>query len=78
LSKRRGKGCAPSNARAGRASKTRYILSGLAMDVRVSQPVDPNKTAKAVIPKHLLAGAVCESLWGAEEDLNVSSAIERG
>ena len=48
------------------------------MNVRVSQLVDPNKTAKAVVPKHLFAGAVCESLWGAEGNLNVSSAIERG
>jgi len=55
-----------------------YILSSLAMNVRVSQLVDPNKTAKAVIPKHLFAGAVSESLSGAKEDLNVSSAIERG
>jgi len=55
-----------------------YILSSLAMNVRVSQLVDPNKTAKAVIPKYLFAGAVCESLWGTEGDLNVSSAIERG
>jgi amidase len=35
-----------------------YILSSLVMDVRVSQLVDPNKTAKAVIPKHLFAGAI--------------------
>jgi len=39
-----------------------YILASLAMDVRVSQLVDPNKTAKTVIPKHLFTGAVPEYL----------------
>jgi amidase len=39
-----------------------YILSSLAMDVRVSQLVDPHKTAKAVIPKRLFAGVVAEYL----------------
>ncbi|AEH50233.1 acetamidase/formamidase family protein [Pseudothermotoga thermarum] len=32
-----------------------YMLASLAVDIRISQLVDPNKTAKAVIPKTLLA-----------------------
>lgn len=39
-----------------------YILSSLAMDVRVSQLVDPSKTAKAVIPKRLLPYSVSDCL----------------
>ncbi len=32
-----------------------YMLASLAVDIRISQVVDPNKTAKAIIPKSLLA-----------------------
>ncbi len=32
-----------------------YMLASLAVDIRISQLVDPNKTVKAVIPKRLLA-----------------------
>jgi len=44
--------------RARRSSfESAYMLASLNMDVRVSQLVDPNKTAKAAIPLNLLPGA---------------------
>jgi len=39
-----------------------YILASLAMDVRVSQLVDPNKTAKALIPRRLISRPLAEVL----------------
>lgn len=39
-----------------------YMLASLAVDIGVSQLVDPNKTAKASIPKSILPGPIPEIL----------------
>jgi len=39
-----------------------YLLASLAVDVRVSQLVDPNKTAKAAIPARILGRSIADLL----------------
>ena len=36
------------------------MLTSLAVDIGISQLVDPNKTAKASIPKSILPGPILE------------------
>jgi amidase len=49
------------NAR-GLSKEDAYMLTSLAVDMGVSQLVDPNKTAKASIPKSILPGPISEIL----------------
>ena len=44
----------------GLGKEDAYMLASLAVDIGVSQLVDPNKTAKASIPKSILPGPVSE------------------
>ena len=42
----------------GLSKEEAYMLASLAVDIGISQLVDPNKTAKASIPKSILPGPV--------------------
>ena len=42
----------------GLSKEEAYMLTSLAVDIGVSQLVDPNKTAKASIPKSILPGSI--------------------
>jgi len=42
----------------GLSKEEAYMLTSLAVDIGVSQLVDPNKTAKASIPKSILSGSI--------------------
>ncbi|MFC2078515.1 acetamidase/formamidase family protein [Candidatus Bipolaricaulota bacterium] len=44
----------------GLSKEDAYMLASLAVDIAVSQLVDPNKTAKASIPKSILPGTVVD------------------
>lgn len=44
----------------GLSKEDAYMLTSLAVDIGVSQLVDPNKTAKASIPKSILPGPIPE------------------
>jgi len=46
----------------GLSKEEAYMLASLAVDIRISQLVDPNKTAKASIPKSILPDKVDEIL----------------
>lgn len=46
----------------GLSKEEAYMLASLAVDIGVSQLVDPNKTAKASIPKAILPGPVSDML----------------
>jgi len=46
----------------GLSKEEAYMLASLAVDIGVSQLVDPNKTAKASIPKSILPGSITEIL----------------
>jgi len=46
----------------GLSKEEAYMLASLAVDIGISQLVDPNKTAKASIPKSILPGAVTDIL----------------
>ena len=44
----------------GSSKEEAYMLTSLAVDIGISQLVDPNKTAKASIPKSILPGRISE------------------
>ena len=44
----------------GLSKEEAYMLASLAVDIGISQLVDPNKTAKASIPKSILPGPISE------------------
>ena len=48
----------------GLSKEDAYMLASLAVDIGVSQLVDPNKTAKASIPKYALPGPLTDWLAG--------------